>query len=294
MAPSKARFKPISSASNGRRALREHRCLVLGGHLGGELRHNPLSGRPNIARQFFCVSAFGASFESVHIKQRPARDTTIGLVGRMNGTGRAPDERHAWKSSIVTLISEPSVSFPLSERKVLLGVKGVGPTVVARLEQLAFSSLAQLARAEPKEIVEGAAALVGSSCWKNSPQAMAAIQAAIAAAKMHCQSAASSSSREPFCANENAISELERLANLGPKSAALLAAAGVQSFSHLQQLGAVAAYALAKRSGTNVSLNLLWALEGALSGLSWQTVAREHRASLLLALETHENGGGRS
>jgi hypothetical protein len=35
----------------------------------------------------------------------------------------------------------------------------------------------------------------------------------------------------------------------------------------------------------NASLNLLWALEGALSGLSWQTVTREHRLSLLLALE---------
>jgi DNA transformation protein len=33
---------------------------------------------------------------------------------------------------------------------------------------------------------------------------------------------------------------------------------------------------------------LLWALEGALSGEHWQQVAREHRTSLLLAVEERE------
>lgn len=86
-----------------------------------------------------------------------------------------------------------------------------------------------------------------------------------------------------------AARELQELANLGPKSAALLAAAGIASFEHLSRIGAVAAYAKAKQSGANVSLNLLWALEGALTGVSWKLVAREHRTSLLLALEAYEN-----
>ncbi|WDH52465.1 helix-hairpin-helix domain-containing protein [Pseudomonas chlororaphis] len=73
--------------------------------------------------------------------------------------------------------------FPPEERQALLKVKGVGETVVARLEQLGIDSLAQLARADALDIVTQAAALVGSSCWKNSPQARAAIQAAIALAK---------------------------------------------------------------------------------------------------------------
>lgn len=73
--------------------------------------------------------------------------------------------------------------FPLEERLALLKVKGVGETVVTRLEQLGIDSLAQLARADALEIVTQASALVGSSCWKNSPQARAAIQAAIALAK---------------------------------------------------------------------------------------------------------------
>lgn len=78
---------------------------------------------------------------------------------------------------------------------------------------------------------------------------------------------------------------ISELPNLGPKSQAALAAAGITTVAHLRRLGSVAAYVKAKRAGSKVSLNLLWALEGALTGLPWQVVAREHRTSLLLALE---------
>lgn len=74
------------------------------------------------------------------------------------------------------------MGFPIEERQALLRVKGVGPTVVARLEQLGFASLRQLSQASMLDVVERAATLVGSSCWKNSPQARAAIQGAIALA----------------------------------------------------------------------------------------------------------------
>ncbi|WP_448227795.1 hypothetical protein [Pseudoxanthomonas mexicana] len=55
----------------------------------------------------------------------------------------------------------------------------MGPTVVQRLEQMGIASLRQLAAAEPSEIVANAAGLTASTCWKNSPQARAAIQAAV-------------------------------------------------------------------------------------------------------------------
>lgn len=71
------------------------------------------------------------------------------------------------------------MGFSLQERTALLDVKGVGPTVVSRLEQLGFHSFEELAAAEVYDIVTRAASLVGSSCWKNSPQARAAIEAAI-------------------------------------------------------------------------------------------------------------------
>lgn len=83
---------------------------------------------------------------------------------------------------------------------------------------------------------------------------------------------------------------LSEIPNLGPKSQQMLALAGITTLAQLRKLGSVAAYARAKQAGGNVSLNLLWALEGALTGLPWQTVAREHRTSLLLALEEHQRG----
>jgi len=73
--------------------------------------------------------------------------------------------------------------FNEDERAVLLAVKGVGATVVARLEQLGFHSLQQLAQAETGDVVSQASAMLGSSCWRNSPQARAAISGAISAAK---------------------------------------------------------------------------------------------------------------
>jgi DNA polymerase/3'-5' exonuclease PolX len=69
-----------------------------------------------------------------------------------------------------------------SERTQLLAVKGVGPTVIARLEQMGFESFAHLRKANALDILSQGAKLTGSSCWKNSPQARAAINAAIGAA----------------------------------------------------------------------------------------------------------------
>lgn len=76
--------------------------------------------------------------------------------------------------------------------------------------------------------------------------------------------------------------------NLGPKSAAVLARAGVTSLDEVKKLGSVKVFSLAKRVEPSVTLNLLWALEGAVLCQPWRQVAKEHRASLLLALEDCE------
>lgn len=75
------------------------------------------------------------------------------------------------------------MAFTQQERAALLALKGVGPTVLQRLEQLGYQSLAQLAEADALQVVNEAANLVGSSCWKNSPQARAAVQAVIGLAR---------------------------------------------------------------------------------------------------------------
>lgn len=80
------------------------------------------------------------------------------------------------------------------------------------------------------------------------------------------------------------------LPNLGSKSQAMLRQAGINTLEELRALGAVKAYVLVKRSGANASLNLLWAMEGALSGRSWQEVAKSDRLGLLLQLEQAQEG----
>jgi hypothetical protein len=74
------------------------------------------------------------------------------------------------------------MGFSVDERALLLAVKGVGPTVVDRLEQIGFDSLDTLSAANVDDIVKQIAAMLGTTCWKNSPQARAAIAGAIAAA----------------------------------------------------------------------------------------------------------------
>lgn len=75
------------------------------------------------------------------------------------------------------------LSFNEAERKSLLALKGVGPTVLKRLESMGLGSFEQLRTASVEEILHKGAALTGSSCWKNSPQARAAISAILECVK---------------------------------------------------------------------------------------------------------------
>ncbi|MFN7732745.1 MAG: TfoX/Sxy family DNA transformation protein [Pirellula sp.] len=53
----------------------------------------------------------------------------------------------------------------------------------------------------------------------------------------------------------------------------------------MRELGSPEAYVRAKHANSGVSLNLLWALESALTGEPWQQVAKLHRERLLRAVE---------
>lgn len=79
--------------------------------------------------------------------------------------------------------------------------------------------------------------------------------------------------------------DLQDLRNLGPKSRDMLIKAGIHNADDLRRVGAVVAYVRTKAIWPGATLNLLWALEGALSGRPWQQVAESDRASLLMALE---------
>ena len=76
------------------------------------------------------------------------------------------------------------MAFSEQEKAALLEVKGVGPTVVKRFEEVGIDSFAELARYEPKEIAERVASMLRTSCWKNSPQALSAVKSAIERARL--------------------------------------------------------------------------------------------------------------
>ncbi|MBO9875617.1 MULTISPECIES: TfoX/Sxy family protein [Xanthomonas] len=77
-----------------------------------------------------------------------------------------------------------------------------------------------------------------------------------------------------------------KLRNIGPKSAAWLRQVGVRTQQDLEAAGAVGAFVKVKRAGFKPSLNLLYSLEGALSGCHWQELSEARRAQLLGELET--------
>ena len=80
-------------------------------------------------------------------------------------------------------------------------------------------------------------------------------------------------------------SEIANLRNLGPASAEMLEHAGILSTRQLQQLGAVHAFLAVKQSGQRPSLNLLWALEGALKDCHWNAISPVDKRRLRLDLE---------
>lgn len=61
--------------------------------------------------------------------------------------------------------------------------KGIGPTILQRLQQMGLDNIEALANADIEHVLEQGSQITGSSCWQNSPQAHKAIKTAIAWAK---------------------------------------------------------------------------------------------------------------
>jgi len=79
-----------------------------------------------------------------------------------------------------------------------------------------------------------------------------------------------------------------KIRNVGPKSAAWLRQVGVRTQDDLTRLGAVEAFMKVKRAGFRPSLNLLYALEGALADCHWADLPDERKAALLAGAEAAE------
>lgn len=71
-----------------------------------------------------------------------------------------------------------------------------------------------------------------------------------------------------------------KMLNIGGKSAAWLRQVGLRTHEDIAAIGALEAFMRVKRAGFKASLNLLYALEGALTGCHWQHVDINRRAEL--------------
>ena len=83
------------------------------------------------------------------------------------------------------------------------------------------------------------------------------------------------------------------LRNLGPRAEVLLAEIGIHSVEALRERGALEAYLELRRRGSMKTLNMLWALVGALDpwpeGTDWREVSRsEARLPLMLEVEARD------
>lgn len=76
-----------------------------------------------------------------------------------------------------------------------------------------------------------------------------------------------------------------QLRNIGPKSAAWLRQVGLRTEEDLRAAGSVEAFMRVRRAGFRPSLNLLYALEGALQGCHWQEVSQARRQEMVAAVE---------
>ena len=87
---------------------------------------------------------------------------------------------------------------------------------------------------------------------------------------------------------------LEALTNLGKISSRQLAEIGIKSEAELRAAGAVATYLRLKdHFGRGVSLNYLYALDGALKGVRWDLMPEAERALLRAEATAMLSGKGR-
>ncbi|MCK6264926.1 TfoX/Sxy family protein [Vibrio sp. ZSDE26] len=85
------------------------------------------------------------------------------------------------------------------------------------------------------------------------------------------------------------MEKLRDLQGLGPKSEAMLIDAGIDSVAMLKEKGAIRSFIQVKKHGAiNPSLNLLYALVGALEGTHWLHIVKRRKVDLIMQLEGYE------
>ncbi|MGD9582458.1 MAG: TfoX/Sxy family protein [Lysobacterales bacterium] len=86
------------------------------------------------------------------------------------------------------------------------------------------------------------------------------------------------------------MSPSAKIRNIGPKSAAWLRQVGIRSEADIKQAGALAVFMKVRKAGFRPSLNLLYALEGAVQGCHWTALGEQRKSELVLEVNAIEDG----
>jgi DNA transformation protein len=76
------------------------------------------------------------------------------------------------------------------------------------------------------------------------------------------------------------VEDLTQLPNIGPVLAGKLNQIGVSSYRDLVELGSVEAMIRMGQTDPTAFANMLYALEGAILGVRWHSIPKEHREKL--------------
>ncbi len=86
------------------------------------------------------------------------------------------------------------------------------------------------------------------------------------------------------------MSSPAQIRNIGPKSAAWLRQVGIRSEADIKQTGALAVFMKVRKAGFRPSLNLLYALEGAVQDCHWTALGDQRKSELVLEVNAIEDG----
>lgn len=115
---------------------------------------------------------------------------------------------------------------------------------------------------------------ISSDLWESSERLIEVAKLSLAQAKLEKKQQASSKPNR-----------LKDLPNLRLATERMLKKAGIESVEQLEQKGALGAYkAIRDSHSAKVSIELLWALEGAINGTHWSVVPQSRREELKNAL----------
>ncbi|MBC8504918.1 MAG: TfoX/Sxy family protein [Chloroflexi bacterium] len=76
------------------------------------------------------------------------------------------------------------------------------------------------------------------------------------------------------------MDDLTKLPNIGPVLAEKLNQIGVQTYDDLAEMGSVEALIRIGQTDITAFANMLYALEGAILGVRWHSIPKEHRQKL--------------